>query len=143
MISSTYAYLLSQYQNILLEDIPVVDFKTAFTAQIKRILVVMSDAKSIMDAIMNIQLEGIPSLKIEHQRLMETIQEQMNLRFTEIMQLGVKSGEINLNQITPYTKHIIQALISGLLLQYVKKEMDLSDEGICELIYEQVLKSMR
>lgn len=143
MISSTYAYLLSQYQNILLEDIPMVDFKTAFTAQIKRILVVMSDAKSIMDAIMNIQLEGIPSLKIEHQRLMETIQEQMNLRFTEIMQLGVKSGEINLNQITPYTKHIIQALISGLLLQYVKKEMDLSDEGICELIYEQVLKSMR
>ncbi len=143
MISSTYAYLLSQYQNILLEDIPMVDFKTAFTAQIKRILVVMSDAKSIMDAIMNIQLDGIPSLKLEHQKLMVNIQEQMNDRFTEIMKLGIVSGEIVLTNITPYSKHIIQALISGILLQYVKGEMDLSDDGVCELIYEQVLKALK
>jgi AcrR family transcriptional regulator len=143
MISSTYAYLLNKYQTILLEEIPLSEFKTSFILQIKRILCVMSDAKSIMDAIMNIQLDGIPSLKVEHQKLMESIQEQMNQRFTQIMQLGIVSGDIDIKHITPYSRHIIQALISGLLLQYVKDEMNLTDDGICELIYEQVLKALK
>jgi AcrR family transcriptional regulator len=140
MISSTYAYLLKKYECILLENIPMLDFKTAFITQINRILCVMMDAKSIMDAIMNIQLDGIPTLKLEHQNLMEHIQVQMNTRFTEIMQLGIVEQKINLSNVTPFTKHIIQALISGLLLQYVKKEIDLTDEGICELVFEQVIK---
>lgn len=142
MISSTYAYLLHKYQQILLEPIVMASFKEAFIAQIKRILCVMSDAKSIMDAIMNTQLEGIPSLSLEHQKLMENIQEQMNLRFTDIMTLGIQSNEIQVQNITPFTKNIIQALISGLLLQYVKGEMDLNDDGICELIFNQVLKAI-
>ena len=142
MISSTYAYLLHKYQQILLEPIVMASFKEAFIAQIKRILCVMSDAKSIMDAIMNTQLDGIPSLNLEHQKLMENIQEQMNLRFTDIMTLGIQSNEIQVQNITPFTKNIIQALISGLLLQYVKGEMDLNDDGICELVYQQVLKAI-
>ena len=142
MISSTYAYLLHKYQQILLEPIVMASFKEAFIAQIKRILCVMSDAKSIMDAIMNTQLDGIPSLSLEHQKLMENIQEQMNLRFTDIMTLGIQSNEIQVQNITPFTKNIIQALISGLLLQYVKGEMDLNDDGICELVYQQVLKAI-
>lgn len=142
MISSTYAYLLHKYQQILLEPIVMASFKQAFIAQIKRILCVMSDAKSIMDAIMNTQLDGIPSLSLEHQKLMENIQEQMNLRFTDIMTLGIKSNEIQVQNITPFTKNIIQALISGLLLQYVKGEMDLNDDGICELVFNQVLKAI-
>ncbi|MDX9807983.1 MAG: TetR/AcrR family transcriptional regulator [Acholeplasma sp.] len=140
MISSTYAYLLNKYHGILLEDIPMTTFKASFIAQIKRILCVMSDAKSVMDAIMNTQLEGIPSLNIEHQKLMENIQDQMSIRFTNIMALGIQSNEIQVHNITPFTKNIIQALISGLLLQYVKGEMDLNDDGICELVYQQVLK---
>lgn len=142
MISSTYAYLLHKYQQILLEPIVMASFKEAFIAQIKRILCVMSDAKSIMDAIMNTQLDGIPSLSLEHQKLTENIQEQMNLRFTDIMTLGIQSNEIQVQNITPFTKNIIQALISGLLLQYVKGEMDLNDDGICELVFNQVLKSI-
>lgn len=142
MISSTYAYLLHKYQQILLEPIVMASFKEAFIAQIKRILCVMSDAKSIMDAIMNTQLDGIPSLNLEHQKLMENIQEQMNLRFTDIMTLGIQSNEIQVQNITPFTKNIIQALISGLLLQYVKGEMDLNDDGICELVFNQVLKAI-
>lgn len=142
MISSTYAYLLHKYQQILLEPIVMASFKEAFIAQIKRILCVMSDAKSIMDAIMNTQLDGIPSLNLEHQKLMENIQEQMNLRFTDIMTLGIQSNEIQVQNITSFTKNIIQALISGLLLQYVKGEMDLNDDGICELVFNQVLKAI-
>lgn len=142
MISSTYAYLLHKYQQILLEPIVMASFREAFIEQIKRILCVMNDAKSIMDAIMNTQLDGIPSLSLEHQKLMENIQEQMNLRFTEIMTLGIQSNEIQVQNITPFTKNIIQALISGLLLQYVKGEIDLNDDGICELVFNQVLKSI-
>jgi hypothetical protein len=115
-------------------------FKASFIAQIKRILCVMSDAKSVMDAIMNTQLEGLPSLNLEHQRLMENIQEQMSVRFTNIMALGVQSNEIKIQTANPYAKHIIQALISGILLQYVKGEIEIDDDGVCELIYIQVLK---
>lgn len=142
MISSTYAYLLEQYKQILLQPIEMTTFKRTFTIQIERILCVMKDAKSIMDAIMNIQLEGIPTLKQEHQALMETIQVEMNLRFIEIMKLAIDSHEIDPTKLHPHVKYVIQALISGLLLAYIKEDMNLSDEGICELIYNQVLKAL-
>ena len=140
MISSTYAYLLNKYHAILLADMPMTDFKTSFIAQIKRILCVMSDAKTVMDAIMNTQMESMPSLNLEHQKLMENIQEQMSIRFTDIMALGIQSKEIVVQTANPYAKHVIQALISGILLQYVKGEIDINDDGICELVYQQVLK---
>lgn len=142
MISSTYAYLLNQYKSILLEPIEMVDFKSSFKAQILRILFVMRDAKNIMDAIMDIQLDGIPSLKQEHQTLMENIQIEMNARFIEIMKLGIKSGEFNPTKVNPYAKYIIQSLISGLLLSYLKEDMGLTEDGITDLIYNQVLKAL-
>lgn len=142
MISSTYAYLLNKYHAILLEDIPMTTFKASFIAQIKRILCVMSDAKSVMDAIMNTQLDGMPSLSLEHQKLMENIQEQMSIRFTDIMALGIQSKEIVVQTANPYAKHVIQALISGILLQYVKGEIDIDDDGVCELVYAQVIKAL-
>ena len=142
MISSTYAYLLNQYKSILLEPIEMVDFKSSFKAQILRILFVMRDAKNIMDAIMDIQLDGIPSLKQEHQTLMENIQIEMNARFIEIMKLGIQSGEFDPTKMNPYAKYIIQSLISGLLLSYLKEDMGLSEDGITDLIYNQVLKAL-
>lgn len=142
MISSTYAYLLNQYKSILLEPIEMVDFKSSFKVQILRILFVMRDAKNIMDAIMDIQLDGIPSLKQEHQTLMENIQIEMNARFIEIMKLGIQSGEFNPTKVNPYAKYIIQSLISGLLLSYLKEDMGLTEDGITDLIYNQVLKAL-
>ena len=142
MISSTYAYLLNQYKSILLEPIEMVNFKSSFKAQILRILFVMRDAKNIMDAIMDIQLDGIPSLKQEHQILMENIQIEMNARFIEIMKLGIQSGEFDPTKMNPYAKYIIQSLISGLLLSYLKEDMGLSEDGITNLIYNQVLKAL-
>lgn len=142
MISSTYAYLLNQYKSILLEPIEMVDFKSSFKVQILRILFVMRDAKNIMDAIMDIQLDGIPSLKQEHQTLMENIQIEMNARFIEIMKLGIQSGEFNPTKVNPYAKSIIQSLISGLLLSYLKEDMGLTEDGITDLIYNQVLKAL-
>lgn len=142
MISSTYAYLLNKYHGILLEDMPMTTFKASFIAQIKRILCVMSDAKSVMDAIMNTQMESMPSLNLEHQKLMENIQNEMSVRFTTIMKLGVQTNEIEIQNTTPFARNIIQALISGILLQYVKGEMDIDDDGVCELIYQQVLKAL-
>ena len=95
-----------------------------------------------MDAIMDIQLDGIPSLKQEHQILMENIQIEMNARFIEIMKLGIQSGEFNPTKVNPYAKYIIQSLISGLLLSYLKEDMGLTEDGITDLIYNQVLKAL-
>ena len=91
---------------------------------------------------MDIQLDGIPSLKQEHQILMENIQIEMNARFIEIMKLGIQSGEFNPTKVNPYAKYIIQSLISGLLLSYLKEDMGLSEDGITDLIYNQVLKAL-
>lgn len=142
MISDTYAYLLRSYETILLEPIKQTTFKAAFIEQLERILFVMKDAKVIMDAIMNNTFDQIPNLKPEHQILIENIQASMGKRFEDIIRLALDNNEIDLLKIKPYSKHVIQALISGLLLQFVKNEIDMSEHEICEVIYEQVLKSI-
>jgi len=142
MISDTYAYLLRSYEAILLEPVSQITFKAAFIEQLERILTVMKDAKVIMDAIMNNTFDQIPNLKPEHQSLIENIQISMGKRFEQIIKMAVDSNEIDVTKVKPYSKHIIQALISGVLLQYVKNEIDMSEHDICEVIYEQVLKSI-
>ena len=121
MISDTYAYLLKSYEAILLEPISQTTFKAAFIEQLSRILTVMKDAKVIMDAIMNNTFDQIPNLKPEHQCLIETIQLSMGKRFEQIIKMAIDTNEIDIKKIKPYSKHVIQALISGILLQYVKK----------------------
>lgn len=142
MISDTYAYLLKSYEAILLEPISQKTFKAAFIEQLSRILTVMKDAKVIMDAIMNNTFDQIPNLKPEHQCLIETIQLSMGKRFEQIIKMAIDTNEIDIKKIKPYSKHVIQALISGILLQYVKNEIDMSEQAVCDMIYEQILKSI-
>ena len=142
MISDTYAYLLKSYETILLEPISQTTFKAAFIEQLMRILTVMKDAKVIMDAIMNNTFDQIPNLKPEHQCLIGTIQLSMEKRFEQIIKMAIDTHEIDVENIKPYTKHVIQALISGILLQYVKHEIDMSEQAVCEMIFEQILKSI-
>lgn len=142
MISDTYAYLLKSYEAILLEPISQTTFKAAFIEQLSRILTVMKDAKVIMDAIMNNTFDQIPNLKPEHQCLIETIQHSMGKRFEQIIKMAIDTNEIDIKNIKPYSKHVIQALISGILLQYVKNEIDMSEQAVCDMIFEQILKSI-
>lgn len=140
MISETYIYLLQTYEGILLEPVTMTDFKTAFIEQIKKISTVMSDAKVIMDAIMNNSFDLMPLLKKEHHALIESIQDKMSKRFEEIIKMAHAQGLIESNNTNPYAKHVMQAIISGILLQHVKNEINLDEVAIYNLIYESIIK---
>lgn len=140
MISETYAYLLQTYEGILLEPVEMTNFKTAFIEQIRKISTVMSDAKVIMDAIMNNSFDQMPLLKKEHHILIESIQDKMNTRFENIIKMAHVQGLIEIKNTNPYTKHVMQAIISGVLLQHVKNEIELDEEAVCNLIYESIIK---
>lgn len=140
MISETYIYLLQTYEAILLEPVTMTDFKTAFIEQIKKISTVMSDAKVIMEAIMNNSFDQMPLLKKEHHVLIESIQNKMSARFEGIIKMAHVQGLIEIKNTNPNTKHVMQAIISGVLLQYVKNEIDLDESAVCHLIYESIIK---
>jgi len=139
LISETHQYLLNQYEEILFSDINQMTFKEAFKEQICKILVVMKDAKNIMDAIMNNNQEVFMSLGIEAKKCVENIQLKMNKRFQDIIYLGVIENVIENKQPKPYIKNIIQAIISGLLLQYVNKELDIDEQNLVDLVYENMM----
>ncbi|MDY0210986.1 MAG: TetR/AcrR family transcriptional regulator [Acholeplasma sp.] len=142
MISSTYAYLLKQYRFILLEEVPRESFELAFKTQIKRILYVMREAKHLMDAIMKNTSEIVPHLMPEHQCLMEEIQAQMTTRFESIFAMYQLENTLKESDFNPYSKHIIQALISGLMVQYVQETLVIDEEPLCDLLLEQVVKAI-
>jgi AcrR family transcriptional regulator len=143
MICETYKYLLSQYEDILTSDIESMDFKGAFIEQIQKILFVMKDAKSLMDAIMNSHFDAFMRFDESIPMHMSQIQEKMNERFTGIIYLGVVEGILEQREPKPYTRNVIQAIVSGLLYQYVNKEITITEDDLCELIFKHVLQLLK
>ncbi|MDO9628698.1 MAG: TetR/AcrR family transcriptional regulator [Acholeplasmataceae bacterium] len=143
MICETYKYLLSQYESILTSDIESMDFKGAFIEQIQKILTVMKDAKVLMDAIMNSHHEAFMKFDQSIPHHMKHIQEQMDKRFAGIIYLGIVEGTLEQKEPKPYIKNVIQAVVSGLLYQYVNKEIEISEDDLCELVFAHVLQLLK
>jgi len=139
MIGETFRFLLEKYDCILSAELEQKTFKLAFIEQIKRILFIMKDAKNIMDAIMNNSKIAYPNMDKNLDGEMKKIQDKMNQRFEHIIMIGVSEGIIEVRPPKPYTKNVIQALISGLLFQYVNGEMNIGEPELSELIYEHTL----
>jgi len=143
MICETYKYLLSQYEDILTSDIQSMDFKGAFIEQIQKILFVMKDAKTLMDAIMNSHHDAFMRFDESISLHMKKIQEKMDERFTGIIYLGVVEGVLEQREPKPYIRNVIQAIVSGLLYQFVNKEILISEDDLCELIFTHVLQLLK
>lgn len=143
MVSETYLYLLNHYETILLSDIQNMNFKRAFIEQIEKILFVMKDAKIIMNAIMNIDQESLFHQGKQIEIHAAEIRDKMKERFTSIFKLGIIEGIIKPKLPKPYTEHVVQALISGLLFQYINQAIDITVEELFELIYEQALEIVK
>lgn len=139
LISETYMYLLKQYEEILTSDIEKMDFKGAFIEQIAKISYVMHDAKMIMNAIMNNHQQAFPSFSRDIEKCVKNIQFIMNERFESIIYIGVVEGVLPMKSPKPYIRHVIQALISGLLFQFVNGEIDIEETALFELIYTQTV----
>jgi len=143
MVSETYSYLLNYYENILTSDIQKTNLKTAFIEQIEKILFVMKDAKIIMNAIMNFDQESFIHQGKQMEIQAAEIRDKMKDRFTSIFKLGVIEGIIEPKVPKPYTGHVVQALISGLLFQYVNEAIEIKENELYELIYEQAIEIVK
>lgn len=144
MISETYQYLLDHYDSILTADHQKMNFKDAFIEQIRRVLMVMKDARQIMSAIMNFDQETFVSYGKHLEQSAETIRLKIQERFKSIIYLGVIEGIITpKNPPNPHIGSVIQAIVSGLLFQYVNGAIKIDENDLYELIYHQVLLAIK
>jgi len=139
LIEEAYSYLLDKYQNILLKKINKKNFKNALMDQLSRILDVMEDVKVIMEVIMNAHSE-MSFLRYDQCSIkIQRIQDKMTERYNHIFSIGVESGEIHPSN-RPYASHIVQALISGLMFQYVDNKIDIERDALIKLIYQEMIR---
>ncbi|TNF07229.1 MAG: TetR/AcrR family transcriptional regulator [Bacillota bacterium] len=138
LIIDTYQYLLEHYRSILTKDLSGLSFKEQFIEQVKNILSVMLDAKTIIDGIMNNKDTLVSIGKTVEEKVL-CIQKEMEDRFLSIFKKGVEEGTIPLQPHKPYQSNVIQAIISGLLYQYANGMIKLDKDSLYELIYDTVL----
>lgn len=138
LIIDTYQYLLEHYRSILTKDLSGLSFKEQFIEQVKNILSVMLDAKTIIDGIMNNKDTLVSIGKTVEEKVL-CIQKEMEDRFLSIFKKGVEEGTIPLQPPKPYQSNVIQAIISGLLYQYANGMIKLDKDSLYELIYDTVL----
>jgi AcrR family transcriptional regulator len=138
MILETYKYLIQAYEMILLEPLKETSYKKMLIEELSHILSVMTEATILMQIIMSqgkMQLSEIPICLEES---MVSMKRKLDERFSIIFDQGIKEKEIiNINP-HPYLKNLIQAMMTGLMIQYVHKEISIDKEGLLELIYEQI-----
>ncbi|MFA7376999.1 MAG: TetR/AcrR family transcriptional regulator [Acholeplasmataceae bacterium] len=138
MISNTYLYLLDTYEGILLTDLIEGDFNEQMRFQLSLILKVMRDAKQLMDAIMNQSIKEVPFLSRVHEERIKVIQVNMTDRFNQIFEKGMLENQIMVPK--KEHKYVVQALISGLILQQANNDMKMNDEEALEFTLEQLKK---
>ncbi|MBN2299627.1 MAG: TetR/AcrR family transcriptional regulator [Acholeplasmataceae bacterium] len=139
MILETYQFLLDHYDQILSAEAQQIDFKGAFIEQIKRLLFVMKDAKMIMSAIMNFDEESFLKYGKQLEGCTDGIREKMQIRFEVIIRQGIEEGIIQPRKPKEHIGNVIQAIISGLLFQYVNGAIDIDENSLYELIYQNTL----
>lgn len=144
LICDTYFYMLNEYEKILFKPLEQQNFKAAFIEQIQRILNAMKDAKNLVETIFS-QQKHISYMNDEviDQKLIE-IKNKMEERFLDIFTLGVKQNILKSDIEYQKTRgYVIQALITGLLFQFINDQMDLDETSLLELIYVEVLKTFK
>ena len=119
-------------------------FKSAFVEQVKRILDSMKDAKYIVETILNKHNEiNYPNQEVLDYKL-EEIRVKMEERFIDIFKLGIVQDQLPspLRQ-NKHRGYVIQALISGLLFQYVNDQTHLKESELLDLIFDEVIKTFK
>jgi len=135
LFEETSLFLLSYYDEIVFQDLTNNNFSQSFHEQVKRLIFVVRDARIITDAVFNHHSENITTInskKIETR--IDEFQEKLNLRFQEIFMLAVNENIIYNQNKEKYKKHVILAIISGLLYQHVNNKIDIEENELISLI---------
>ena len=143
MIVETYRYLLKHYENILLADLEAMDFKGALFEELSRTLLVLKDARTLMEAIMKVPHHQELRIDIALKDEIQTIQKSMEKRFANIMYLGAVEGIYPYREPQKETPYVIRAIISGLLFQFMNDEMDMTEEEVLNLIYREIIRLVK
>lgn len=144
LVCDTYMYMFDHYEKVLFKPLSETTFKAAFMEQVKRILDSMKDAKHIVETILNkhhqINYPNQESFDIK----LDEIKTKMEERFINIFRLGIEEKALpmpfNQNKTRGY---VIQALISGLLFQYINEQTDLDEHELLDLIFDEVTKTFK
>ncbi|BCR36787.1 TetR/AcrR family transcriptional regulator [Mariniplasma anaerobium] len=144
LICDTYMYLLSYYEQQILNPLSETTFKKAFIEQVRRLLHAMNDAKHLVETIMSHQKQVNHFNNKLIDKKMNEVSDHLQERFIDIMRLGIleKAVPSGLTK-QPTRGYVIQALISGLSFQYINKQTQLDEEGILNLIYDEVLRVLQ
>ncbi len=144
LIQDTYMYLLNYYEQQILKPLKEKTFKKAFIEQISKILGAMKDAKRLVETMLNNhnQINFLNNQVVEEK--MNEISNHMEKRFVEIFKIGVLEKYIpdDIKE-SPTRGYVIQALITGLLFQFINKQTDLTEEALLDLIYVEVYKALK
>ena len=140
LIFKTYQYLLDQYERMLSEPLSATCFKSQFYEQIKRIFDVMMDAKVIMETLILGKETTFFSKKEQLQIQIQSIQSKMEKRFIDIFVLGNKEDVIQNKNPHPHDAHVIQAIINGLMMQYVNKEIQVNEQELFDIMYTYIVR---
>jgi AcrR family transcriptional regulator len=138
MIIETYKYLIHQYECILLKPLKETTYKKMLIEELSQILTVMTEATHLMQTIMShgqMQLSEIPMCL---ESSMVSMKKKLDERFKIIFDQGILEKEIKSINPHPYLRNMIQAIMTGLMIQYVHKEIEIDEEGLLELIFEQI-----
>ena len=142
LVFDTYMFMFNYYENLLTQPLKSVHFKDAFIEQVKMILDAMKDAKNIIEIIMNKHHQINYPNQVSLDRKLDVIKTKMEERFLSIFKMGVEQEII----MPPFKQdktrgYVIQALINGLLFQYINDQTDLSENELLNLIYSEVIKT--
>jgi AcrR family transcriptional regulator len=139
IIIETYKHLLKHYEQILIEPLVTETFKSQFIEQLEKILYVMKDARKIMETLLSQSEHAFSNIHKDIQIHAKHIQQQMNLRFESIFTKAIKEGIITSKTDHPHKGRVVQAIISGLLYQYVNEDFVIDQDSLFKLIYDNII----
>lgn len=144
LVSDTYMFMFNYYENLLTRPLKSQNFKDAFIEQVKMMLDAMKDAKNIIETIMNKHHQiNYPNQATFDQKV-EKIKSRMEERFLSIFKMGIEQQVITPPFRQDKTRgYVIQALINGLLFQYIDEQTDLSEDELLNLIFDEVIKTFK
>jgi AcrR family transcriptional regulator len=144
LAEETCIHLINHYEKVLLKEIKFHSFDQAFSHQIKQIIEVMTDARTIGDAIFNYHPDALTVMNKEViKQNIKLLQAKMNKRFLEIFVLAYQESLLKVKKARPHLEHVMSALISGLIYQYIHQEIEVSEDELIDLIKREIFVLLR
>jgi AcrR family transcriptional regulator len=142
LVFDTYMYMFNYYEKALMQPLKSTQFKDAFIEQVKMILDAMKDAKNIIESIMNKHHQINYPNQASFDEKLDEIKSKMEERFIDIFKLGIEQNDLKPPFRQDKTRgYVIQALINGLLFQYINGQTDLDENELLNLIFDEVIKT--